>query len=407
VTEAAVPASPLSLQGRFYSDIGGSVNTGIAIANPNDQAATISFFLTDESGQSVKSGSLALPGNGQIAAFLNESPFNIAGSFRGTLTYSSSVPVSVVALRGFTNERSEFLITTLPVSLLTALTGIAFFPHFSDGGGWTTQFVLTNPTDSPLSGSLQFFDQGNASTEGKAVSLNIGGQAQSSVSYTIPPRSSRTFQTSGLGNLVQVGSGRIVPDNGNNSPDGVAIFSFKSGGVTVSATGVPALHPGNAFRLYAEASGSIQTGIAITNPSTSAVDVTLELSTADGKAAGTASVAIPASGQIATFLNQVPGFANLPASFQGTLRVSTSNSAQTVAITGLRGRYNERGDFLIATTIPINESAAPNPMPLVLPHFADSGGWITQFIMFNIAQMANGTLSFFSQSGQPLTLTLR
>jgi hypothetical protein len=50
VTEAGVPASPLIESGRIYAAIGGPVNTGVAIANPNGRAATITFFFTDTDG---------------------------------------------------------------------------------------------------------------------------------------------------------------------------------------------------------------------------------------------------------------------------------------------------------------------------------------------------------------------
>src|SRR5687768_13632927 len=43
VTEATVPASRAVTSGRIYVDVGGGVNTGLAIANPNSQAANISF----------------------------------------------------------------------------------------------------------------------------------------------------------------------------------------------------------------------------------------------------------------------------------------------------------------------------------------------------------------------------
>jgi len=42
-----------------------------------------------------------------------------------------------------------------------------------------------------------------------------------------------------------------------------------------------------------------------------------------------------------------------------------------------------RNDFLITTTMPINEAVAPSTSPLFFPHFADSGGYTTQFILFS------------------------
>jgi hypothetical protein len=80
-----------------------------------------------------------------------------------------------------------------------------------------------------------------------------------------------------------------------------------------------------------------------------------------------------------------------------------------VNVTGLRGRYNERGDFLITTTAPIPESAAPSISELIFPHLVDGGGYTTQFVLFSGSpgQTANGVLRFFSQSGGSLNLTLQ
>src|SRR4030095_8600929 len=115
VTEASVPSTGLRQSGRIYAEVNGPTNTGIAIANPDMQSANITFFYTDSSGSDFGHGSFVLPPGGQIARFLNEAPFNGGPSISGTFTFSSSVPVSVISLRGYVNERSEFLITTLPV----------------------------------------------------------------------------------------------------------------------------------------------------------------------------------------------------------------------------------------------------------------------------------------------------
>src|SRR5262249_23864574 len=150
VTEAGVPASPLLQGGRIYAEVGGAVNTGLAIANPNNQAATISFFFTDSNGADFGSGTTTIGPNGQIAKFLNEVPFNSGSNIHGTFTFSSDIPVAVIALRGLTNDRNEFLLSTLPVvDILTPHAALpTTLPQFADGGGWTTQIVLVNPGDS-------------------------------------------------------------------------------------------------------------------------------------------------------------------------------------------------------------------------------------------------------------------
>ncbi len=192
------------------------------------------------------------------------------------------------------------------------------------------------------------------------------------------------------------------------------MFSLKTGGVTVSTAGVPGSGTSNAFRMYAELSGtagqigSIQTGIAIANPGTGTASVVFELNTLSGASTGlTGSLSLPAGGQTALFLNQIPGFETLTTPFRGVLRISTSSSGG-ISVIGLRGRYNERRDFLITTTPPTDESRAPVG-PQFFPHFADGGGFTTQFILFNggADQASSGSLEFFGQSGQPIGLAVQ
>jgi hypothetical protein len=136
--------------------------------------------------------------------------------------------------------------------------------------------------------------------------------------------------------------------------------------------------------------------------------VVFELTTLSGASTGlTGSLSIPAGGQTAVFLSQIPGFASLTTAFRGVLRVSTS-SASGISVIGIRGRYNERGDFLLTTTQPTDESRPPAG-PQFFPHFADGGGYTTQFILFNGGpdQASSGALQFFSQSGQPAALAVQ
>jgi hypothetical protein len=166
--------------------------------------------------------------------------------------------------------------------------------------------------------------------------------------------------------------------------------------------------------LYAELSGtpgqigSIQTGVAIANPGTATASVVFELSTLSGASTGlTGSLSIPAGGQKGVFLSQIPGFSALTTPFRGVLRVSAPSS-QGISVIGIRGRYNERGDFLNTTTQPTDESRPPVG-PQFFPDFADGGGYTTQFILFNggADQASSGSLRFFGQSGQPISLAVQ
>jgi hypothetical protein len=104
------------------------------------------------------------------------------------------------------------------------------------------------------------------------------------------------------------------------------------------------------------------------------------------------------------FLNELPGFQNLPVSFRGVLRISSSLPISAI---GLRGQYNERGDFLISTTPALADNAPPVSGELVFPHIATGGGYTTEFLLLNRGGASAGTLSLRSQSGAELALPIR
>ena len=113
-----------------------------------------------------------------------------------------------------------------------------------------------------------------------------------------------------------------------------------------------------------------------------------------------------AGGQVALFLNDVPGFETLAAPFEGVLSV-IARSPQGITAAGFRTLYNERGNILFTTTGPLFENAG-SPSQLVFPHIAEGGGYTTQFIVIGgvSGQSNSGVLRFFNEQGNPLNVTL-
>ena len=419
IAEAGVPATEAVQEGRIFAEVLVPVNTGLAIANPNDTPATILFYFRDAEGERFGDGQFELGAHEQTAKFLNDAPFNSGELESGTFTFTSSVPIAVIALRGLTNRDGEFLMTTLPVAPLaaprtpfsgnTGSTDTVYFPHFTDGNGWVTQVILVNPTDRPITGTVRFLGPGSGATAAAPAVLTLDDdRTGSEFPYSIPAGSSQRFTTSNPSGRVTRGSVRATPNPGSVAPSGLVVFSFTNDEKTVSESGVPALPAGSAFRVYAESSGtpnqagSIRTGLAITNAADTANMVTLEVTDLDGNlATGVAPVTLPLppSGQVARFLDEI--FDSLPDDFSGVLRIT---STADVAIVGLRLRINERGELKMTTTPPSIESDPPTTADRFFPHIVDSAGWSTQFILFSgiAGQSSSGTLSFFDTEGEPL-----
>ncbi len=409
ISEAAIPAAKLIRSGRIFAEINGPVNTGLAIANPNDQTVSISFVFNDSlAGRNVQSGSTTIPPNGQISAFLNADPFHGPSSLQGTLTFTASAPVAALAIRGLTNQapRSEFLISTLPVvEVPTSVTEPLYISQFADGNGSKTQLILINPTDSTITGRVRWTD-----ASGNPVAISVTGPfcstacSGASFTYRIAPASGFQVQTSGLSGTLVSGRIAIEPDAGNAAPAGTAIFAYNTAGFTVTEAGVEAIRARQAFRMYAELSTGIQTALAIASTG-SAMTVDLSLTTTAGASTGyTARIAVPANGKTAAFLNDIPGFENVPRPFRGVLRAS---GPCCFAMVGLRTRYNERNEFLMTTTAPAPEDAGAPSTEMVFPHFAIGGGLQMEFVLFGAGNAsASGALSFYTQQGASLSMDL-
>jgi hypothetical protein len=423
VAEAGVEGVIPVLSGRTYAEVNGPINTGIAFANPNGAAVQISFFFTNENGTNFGQTNFPLGANAKFASFLNQPPFNLA-QFAGTLTFTATAPVAVLALRGVLNARNEFLFSAQTVAPLPgdATATPVVIGHFADGGGWKTETVLFNPSDANLAGTVQFFGQENATAPAGPLTINVNGQTASSFSYIIGPRSFVKLVTSNPpGTTVRVGSIRITPTGGSRSPAGFAVLSFTILGIQQTETAVPIQMTGSRFRSYVEVSSQVaepnatQSAIAVANTSTTSATVTFELYSLNGVYTGLTTVlSIPPNGHRSFFVHELfPTLLGLlelfpeDLPFRGLLRINAGVSP--IVVTSMRTRLNERSEVKV-TTLPVSNEASPsNTGALIFPHIVDAGGYTTQFILFSgvSGQSTQGNLVFLSGAGQPLNLTIR
>ena len=82
--------------GLFPVEIENSIDTAIAITNPNSVPAKIDFTFRNSNGVPLKIGTLKLPPHAQLSRFLTEEPFFATSELAGgTFGFRSSVPVFV------------------------------------------------------------------------------------------------------------------------------------------------------------------------------------------------------------------------------------------------------------------------------------------------------------------------
>jgi hypothetical protein len=421
VSEAGVPASPPTASARILIDYRSSVNavparsdagivsinTGIAVVNYGTAIANVTYTLRNASGSTIATGHGTIAEGRHISCFIDQlkeaaaSDFNLPADFQtaiqfGALDIASDQPLSVLALRGTTNQRQQFIVSTTPVADLTNTPSGSpmYFAQFADGGGYTTSLFLMNTSTANETGILQIMDN-----NGAALVVNqVGGTSESSFRYSIPPNGIVHFQTDGSPGDSNVGWVQLAPDSGTSTPVGSGVFEYNPVNVLLTETGVPSSSSTTHARIYVDRSGNHNTGLAIANINGTLANITINAYQTDGvTAAGTTngSMSLSAYGHNAKFADQL--IAELPDGFTGILDVSSTTPFAALTV---RSLYNENKDYLM-TTFPVADVNQRAPSPIVFPQIADGGGYATQFILLSTGGAASTTIDYSGDDGTP------
>jgi hypothetical protein len=417
VSETMVPASQLVSTSRFFVEVAGNVNTGVAIANPNSEPATISFGFQDPQirfrGVLINPGAFTIPPNSQVAYFINEPPINAPSPYFGLIDITSTLPVGITSLRTLVNERSELLMTTVqqgrpPAGLFGGVpvqprVVAGYIPLFAVGAGWSTEVIVinTNSSDAAIA-TLDFFGP-----NGEPVVVSVDGKTGSSVDFTLDRADLHRFTIAGLGSNLASGYIRVTGREHSARFESFAILSFKRLGVTVSIASLPMVQQAATSRVYVnEAAGQLRTCIAINNDSAQPASVLLEVMDLSGRPSGlTGAILVPGFGQISRFLHEIPGFASVPFPFRGMLRVST-NAAAGVSIAAIRGASNERSDFVFSAAPFATEEDGPEPVfERIVPQIVARSGFSAELVLFSDSAglAASGNMVVVSRTGSPFS----
>ena len=408
LNEVSIPVPVPSLVGRVYLTSSTASSTALTIVNPNDEEVRVDVYFTGNGTGTNVFRSFNLPAHTQVSGFVYAPPYSIPLDQIGTLTYTATLPVSAIGLR--VAQTGSPVNTYLPIidpysANMTPVT----IPRFADGAGWSGVVHLVNPTEEIVTGEIRFFKEGPPGEPGLPFEVETDKGSASVFSYSIEPRESYTLASHSAPVEIVAGHVDIVPASGSFAPHAYAILNYADNGLlTTTVEGIPAA---TEFEAYAEISGSYPEALGTTpalslaNSSDASVTVTLRLIGFDGTDSGlSAVVTLPPHGHLGRFLYEIPGFENLPSSFTGILRATTSQPG--VTFVGFRARYNELRRFLITATGPLKDLG--NTSPVVFPHIVDGGGYATQFILINGASGAGatGNIGYRDPGGNPLNLAI-
>lgn len=152
---------------RMYIEVASSPltrKTGLALVNRNGSStpATVNLNLVSLDGLVNLATTLpTISGNGKTVKLITEMfPGQIPADFRGMLTLTSNVPIAVVTLRQTKNQRDEDIFSTLPVAdLNNPPQGPLIIPQAVSGGGYETQIVGINTSNSGGTLTINFFNE--------------------------------------------------------------------------------------------------------------------------------------------------------------------------------------------------------------------------------------------------------
>ncbi len=296
----------------------------------------------------VFSGSLSTlrPGTGTIVQLVFDVAPGAAAGKTAAVTLSnvkacdaSGATVPTAAVNGAVTVSAS---TNQPAASQNRLT----FPQLANGavgqGAFYTIIILINETQAPAFARIRFFK-----SDGTAFPVTVVGQGTGSeFNVTVGAAGSAYLQTDGTGDLAA--GYAVVTSTG--PVGGTAMFGWRTGaGGTITEAGVGASASETEFSVPVIYIRNVtSTGIAMANPSGSAVQLSVKLKDTSGKTVEEVTVNLAAGQQKPSYVHESALFPSLATAerFSGTLQITAPKG---VAVTAVKQTMQEG----LITTFPI------------------------------------------------------
>jgi hypothetical protein len=358
-------ASPAARPGNTFVvpvELNGNIRTALAIANSAGPTATVTFSC--RSGH--RNGTLTLPSNGQVTAFLDEGPFNIA-PFQGigTIVLTSSVPIAVSPIVFSQENESSFKIASIPAADESGRSKEkVYVPLMTEGTKGAAHLILTNPTGMPIAGHQKWVDE--------------SGKLRLDTPYALAPQSAIAFDSP---DSFRKGFVEIAPEELNPTPSAVALLLTQESGKPSLITSFLGQSAATDPALYVDGSKDASMLIMLSNPSAKNAFVNV-------------------AGQSSTQNLSIPGFATVETTVQLTrsARITIHSDSPVTAVA--MNREIVAGHQRSFSTIP--PVTFSNGVAL-FPQLA-LGGWFRTRLLVMISPSGQGSVRFFDPKGQPLKL---
>ncbi len=392
-SETVMSAVPAVRSGMVYVENGSGVETAMAITNPSNKRATVSFCFLDDGARKLGCGKLDLSPRSQTARFLSDSPFSHRAPCNAALRFNSTVPVAVLAMRILKQENGGFSVTNLPVasSLKNSTQTALLLPRIEGEQPYREELILLNPGSSKVSGSVAV---GNQSSEPYHV---LPG------SFWRNPLKKHSTETSGP--LVIMASDGLEPVP-------FIVRRFMRNDAVIRETSIPAAGKDSFLSTFAEFSASAgrrittRTLLMVYNPTPAKTDVRLRLTRLrDARMIESTLISLPGGHQETFDLIKLPGLLHSENDFWGMLEVSTSPSIK-LYMQVYRVCSNQSGELLLSP-VPTSEERLPPTIDHFFPHLPVGEGYAFSFVFWGSEkERTGGVLRFFERKGDSIFLRI-
>jgi hypothetical protein len=334
---------------------------GITSINPTSAIAGGSEFTLTVSGTNFTSTSVVLwNGESRPTQFVNST------------TLTADIPASDIALPGAASitvkESAPGGGTSEAVTFTIDAFFTEYFGHLAVGGGYSTEFTLTNPSGTSVTGNLFLTDSAGNPLVVNLSNPEIASQSDSpdsridvpasSFQIVLPPGGTKVVSASALtpGELTRTGWARFESTDGPVS--GVATFRFREGNLLKTIAGVLASPPVAVATIPVDNDDRRNRflGFALANRSDENINIKIVTLSENGAVLDTITPSelnpLGPRKQVARFLHQyVPQAQSLRFRGSMVLVVQSGKKCVTVAL------VQEEG---LLTAIPVIQEKAPN-----------------------------------------------
>ena len=260
----------------------------------------------------------------------------------------------------------------------------SILPQFAFGGGWYSALYFSNTTSTAVSFSVNFISDSGAP-------LDVPSAGGSTARVDLPAHGTTMIAAANTGALVQGYAAFTLP----TGVFGYGVFRQSVLGQIDQEAVVPLSDATATSSTLIWDENNLVTAVAIVNPGSTSVTVSIALQDETGTAIGTYALTLPPQGKTAATLRSLPGLGAMIGR-RGSARFSVATGH--VCVLGLRF------DGLAFTSIPTT-TGTPGSQSSLLSQFAFGGGWYSALYFTNTtAAAASFGVNFVSDAGTPLSV---